>query len=175
MTQYITTTLEQFWNDVPAEPVPAMITYGEDDVNLGKALYIHYQLPTREELENYWSHQTYEIRVRFNWVRTVHLEELIALKWQNVRLLGFGCSCCIDNLYEFNSCACGEGPINRHIVGCPDSFPHESVERLQASADYSAGCVRGSSGRRCLPRKSVAYRLGYQLGRYQCRWPRTVR
>jgi hypothetical protein len=151
-----------------------MITYGYDDINTGMALYVHYQEPSQEELEHYWSHESRDIGIRFTWSSMAGLEELIAQKWQNVPMLDYGCSCCEDNLCDINSCSC-RAPIGRHIAGCPSFFPHESVERAQASAEFSDGCVRGSSGRRCLPRKSVAYRLGYQLGRYQFRWPRTVR
>lgn len=163
-TTRITTTSERFWDDVPAEPVPAMITYGEDDINIGKFVYVHYQEPSREELEHYWEHQSYDLAIRINYGSQDGLKELIAQKWPGVPMLYFGCSCCVDDLYEFNECSCG-APIGRHMEGCVSYFPRDSVEGLQADADFKAGNEAGYYGRRCPPGKSFAWKQGYHLSR----------
>jgi hypothetical protein len=165
MTQYITTTSELFWDDVPAEPIPAMITYGDDDVNTGQAIFIHYQMPSREELEDYWTSGSYDLRIQFPWGRYDEtLKELIAHHWQGVPMLWFGCSCCIDDLWELNKCSCG-APIGRHEEGCYQTFPRYSRERRTADLQYRFGWRAGEEGRYCPSRKSVAWKQGYRAGR----------
>lgn len=158
------TTIENFWNDIPADPVPAMITYGEDDINIGRFVYVHYQEPSHKVLEDYWLYKTWDMAIKVYWGSNDDLKELIAQRWPDVPMLDFGCSCCVHDLYEFNECVCG-APIGRHVVGCYNSFPRWSEEGVRARADFSAGWVAGREGRRCPPRKSVAFRLGYREAR----------
>lgn len=165
MTQNITTTFEAFWSDVPTEPIPALITYGEDDVNVGQAIFIHYQEPSRDELKDYWISGTQDVRVQFCWGRNDEaLKDLICQKWQNVPMLWFGCSCCIDDLWELNKCSCG-APIGRHNQGCYSTFPSGSKERVLADQQYGFGYQSGEEGRHCPDGKSFAWKQGYCAGR----------
>jgi hypothetical protein len=164
MMQHITTTSKEFWKDVSAKPVPAMITYGEDDINIGKAIYVHYQKPTREQLQHYWTHDTQDIRIKLNWGTLEDLKLLIAQHWPDMPMLGFGCSCCVDDLWEFNSCYCW-APIGLHVDGCPSSFPQGTRERRLANSQSTAGYLAGEAGKHCASKRSVAYKVGYRQGR----------